>query len=198
MSVIVDRVIRSLCNDDRVLFYDDGAPLIEPFDEAQLQPASYDVLLGNVFLSVDKARLRPVDLGDQSTFADLYERVELRSGGCFSLSSKGFVLACTSERVSIPRDIVGRIEGKSSLARLGLVIEAAGYLDPGYQGSVTMELYNQLPVPIILRPGLPIAQLSFETTSSVPERIYGDERLGSHYQNSDETVGSRYGMRGAA
>jgi len=193
MSVLVDSLIRSMCNEDRSLFGIDGAPMIDPFNEAQLQPASYDVLLGDVFLSVDRARLRPVDLGSSSTFDDLYERVELRPGGCFSLSSKGFVLACTRERVNIPCDVVGRIEGKSSLARLGLVIEAAGYLDPNYQGSVTMELYNQLPVPIILRPDLPIAQLSFETASSVPDKLYGDERLGSHYQHSAEAVGSRYG-----
>jgi dCTP deaminase len=182
------------CGKDRKIFLGvDGAQMIEPFDESQLQPASYDVLLGSIFLVVDRARLRPVDLGDTSTFQNLYERVELHPGGCFQLSSKGFVLACTKEIVTIPSDVVGRIEGRSSLARLGLVIEAAGYLDPGYQGSVTMELYNQLPVPIILRPGLSIAQLSFETATSKPDKIYGDECLGSHYQNSLEVVGSRYG-----
>lgn len=198
MSVIVDRVIRSLCNDDRVLFYDDGLPLIEPFDEAQLQPSSYDVLLGNVFLSVDESHMKPVDMGDPSTFEDIYERHDVAPGGYYKLSSRGFVLACTAEVVNIPRDFVGILHGKSTRARQGLVIESAGFVDPGFKGQLTMEIFNQFPVPIYLRPGLKIAQISFQELSGYPDRVYGDDELGSHYQNSEGAVGPRQAMRRAA
>lgn len=168
--------------------------MIQPFDEDQLQPASYDVLLGNTFQEVNRTRLKPVDLRDPSTFEDLYKRVELTDGECYWLSSKGFVLACTRERVCIPPNVVGRIEGRSSLARLGLVMESAGYLDPGFHGRITLEIYNQLPVPVILWPGLSIAQISFETTSGRPDRLYGDPSLNSHYQDDEEATVSRYGL----
>lgn len=187
MSTLVDKEIRRLCKGP------DDVSMIRPFSPDQLQPASYDVCLGVSFKIVDKARLRPVDLGDPSTFQDLYTDVQLGEGETISISPKGFVLACTRERVAIPPCVVGRIEGKSSLARLGLVMESAGYLDCGFRGRITLEIYNQLPVPVVLRPGLPIAQLSFETTTGRPDRLYGDSSLNSHYQNDDEATGSRYG-----
>jgi dCTP deaminase len=194
MSVLVDRDIRLYCGQDRKLFLgDDGPSMISPFSEDQLQPASYDVLLGTVFLSVDETRLTPVDMGDPSSFEGLYVRHVVEPGGYYRLPSKGFVLACTEEFVSIPPDLVAILHGKSGVARLGQVIESAGFVDPYFRGRLTMELYNQLPVPIILRPGLPIAQLSFESTSGRPDYLYGDPKLGSHYQDSAEVIGSRYG-----
>lgn len=194
MSVLIDRDIRRHCGDERELFVGEGSrPMIDPFDEDQLQPASYDLLLGTVFLSIDESRLTPVDMGISSTYEDLYVRHEVERGGVYKLPAKGFVLACTDERVCISPDVVGILHGKSGIARIGQVIESAGFLDPGFEGKITMELYNQLPVPFLLRPGLPIAQVSFQAATGRPDRLYGDPRLNSHYQNDDEAVGSRYG-----
>lgn len=187
MSVLCDKDIRRLCEGR------DDVSMIRPFTVDQLQPASYDVCLGISFKKVDRTRLKPVDLANPSTFKDLYIPVDLKEGESMTISPKGFVLACTRERVAIPPTIVGRIEGKSSLARLGLVMESAGYLDCGFRGRITLEIYNQLPVPVIIHPGLSIAQLSFETTTGRPDRLYGDPSLGSHYQDDDEATGSRYG-----
>jgi len=187
VSVLVDKEIRRLCKGP------DDVTMIRPFDERRLQPASYDVCLGTSFKRVDKTRLRPVDLAEPHTFKDLYTDVQITDDESLTISPKGFVLACTMERVFIPPCVVGRIDGKSSLARLGLVIENAGYLDCGFRGRITLEIYNQLPVPIILHPGLSIAQLSFETTTGRPDRLYGNPELNSHYQDDDEATGSRYG-----
>lgn len=194
MSVLVDRAIRALCGDATVILgEEEGTPMISPFDEKQLQPASYDVLLGDVFLSIDESRLTPVDLGDPSTFEDLYVRHDCTEQGYYKLPAKGFVLAHTEEFVCIPPDVVGILHGKSSVARVGQVIESAGFVDPAFRGRLTMEIFNQLHVPIILRVGLPIAQLSFESTSGRPDHLYGDVELGSHYQGDEEVAGSRYG-----
>ncbi len=178
MSVLSDWEIR-----DRCVEHD----LVTPFLPELVQPASIDVRLGTTFQVVTGASLRPIDLGFPESFEDLYERVTVGIGEPISISPKGFVLGCTMERVKIPGDIVGRIEGRSSLARLGLIMESAGYLDPGFEGNVTLEIYNQMPVPVILRPGLSIAQISFDTMSRVPERLYSGK-----YQNDEGAVGSRY------
>lgn len=187
MSVYVDRDIRFLCDESTML-----EPLITPFSHDQLQPASYDVLLGHHFLAIDEDRMSPVDMGDPSTFDDLYVHHEVAPGGYYKLPSKGFVLACTQEHFCIPTDVVGILHGKSTRARLGLVIESAGFVDPGFRGQLTMEVYNQLPWPIFLRPGLSIAQVSFQMCTGRPERVYGDERINSHYQDSVGAVEPRY------
>jgi dCTP deaminase len=183
MSILVDHEIRSYC-----IEYDfHPEPMISPYLEDQLQPSSYDVKLGSVFQVVHRDHLKPVDLSDPSTFADLYHRQEIPEGQFFSLSPKGFVLGCTYEVVSIPPEIVSRVQGKSSLGRIGLIVETAGYIDPGFVGSLTLEIYNLLPVPIRLWPGMTIAQLSFEYTSSKPEKTYNGK-----YQGDIEATGSRY------
>lgn len=191
MSVLSDRDIRLYCSDEREMFLGaEALPLISPFDETLLQPASYDVRLSSSFLALKESHLSAVDLGCPSTFEDLYERHEAVSG-FYRLRAKGFVLACTEEVISVPQDLVGILHGKSTRARLGLVIESAGYIDPGYSGQLTMEIYNQLPVPIVLRTGQTIAQVSFQTLTGTPDSIYGDSRLGSHYQNSVGAIGPR-------
>jgi len=177
MSVLADWQIR-----DRCIEHD----LVSPFLPELVQPASIDVRLGTSFQVVSD-RLRPIDIASPDTFEDLYEHVTVGLGDPISISPKGFVLGCTLERVKIPSNLVGRIEGKSSLARLGLIMESAGYLDPGFEGNVTLEIYNQMPVSIILRPGLSIAQLSFDTMSANPIETYAGK-----YQHDEGAVGSRY------
>jgi dCTP deaminase len=105
-----------------------------------------------------------------------------------------FCLGSTLERVELPADIVARIEGRSSLGRLGLIVHAtAGFCDPGWQGTLTLELNNLTRVPIRLYAGLPIAQLSFMTLDAPAARPYGHEQLGSHYQGQEQATESRYG-----
>src|ERR671923_281211 len=119
-------------------------------------------------------------------------------GGTFVIHPGEFCLGRTEEWVELPDDVVARIEGKSSLGRLGLVVHAtAGFCDPGWKGTLTLELANFNSVPIILRPGLPIAQLSFMTLDRPAERPYGHPELGSHYHGQVEATESRYeGARG--
>jgi dCTP deaminase len=105
-----------------------------------------------------------------------------------------FCLGRTLEWVELPDDIVARIEGKSSLGRLGLIVHAtAGFCDPGWKGTLTLELNNLTRVPIVLAPGKPIAQLSFMTLDRPALRPYGSEGLGSHYQGQRAATASRYG-----
>lgn len=191
MSILSDRDIRLYCGTDREIFLGaEAPPLISPYYEDFLQPASYDVRLSNSFMSINENYLSPVDLGDSRTFEDLYVHHEI-TNGYYKLPAKGFVLARTEETINVPSDLVGILHGKSTRARLGLVIENAGFVDPGFSGQLTMEIYNQLPIPIYLRPGQTIAQVSFQTLTGSPDNIYGDTVLGSHYQNSVGVVGPR-------
>lgn len=188
MSTLADHQIRELCL---------KRGLIEPFDEALLQPASYDVRLGDRFMVVDADRRwappRPVDMADPSTLVDLYTEFTVGSEG-YELAPHAFVLAHTVEVVWVPPELVAQVSGKSSIARIGLTVESAGYIDPGYRGTITLEVANLSPVPIVMRPGMPIAQFSFQALDAVPELLYGSPSLGSHYQGATSVVGSRYGV----
>lgn len=190
---LVDHQIREACRSRSC-----RDPLIMPFDEKQLQPSSYDVLLGDRFMVIDRDRRwstpRPVDLGDPSTMVDLYTEFVVPRGGFYELPPGGFVLGHTIEILDVPSNMAAHVQGKSSIARLGIAIEAAGFIDPGYKGSITLEILNMAPVPFLLRPGLPIAQFSFQMLDEEPERPYGHPELGSHYSGSNAVVGSRYGQ----
>lgn len=205
MTVIPDHEIEERCRIWDIRRYVDGIePLIEPFDGAQLQPASYDVLLADkVLIPTERsgsmiinnptadAASRAVDLREPLP-EQLYREQDITDG--FLLFPGQFVLSSTLERVSIPVDMVGRIEGKSSIGRLGMTAHiTAGYLDPGFRGNVTLEIANFFTRPIRLWPGVRIAQLGFEMMSSACERPYGSEGLGSHYQDAKGVEGTRYG-----
>ena len=122
------------------------------------------------------------------------ERVSVEEGKPFILHPGEFVLGTTLERLTLPDDIVARIEGKSSLGRLGLLIHAtAGFVDPGWSnGQITLELSNVAPLPIRLWPGMKIAQLSFMRMDAPAERPYGHPELGSKYQGQKGPTPSRY------
>jgi dCTP deaminase len=125
---------------------------------------------------------------------NLTEEVRVRSGDSFVIHPGEFCLGRTLEWVELPNDIVARIEGKSTLGRLGLIVHAtAGFCDPGWKGTLTLELHNLTRVPIKLYPGLLIAQLSFMTLDAPAVRPYGSPELGSHYQGQREATPSRYG-----
>jgi len=121
------------------------------------------------------------------------EHVQIEDTASFVIHPGEFVLGSTVEWVELPDDIVARIEGKSSLGRLGLIVHAtAGFVDPGFSGTLTLEITNLTRVPIILWPGKPIAQLSFMALDQAAERPYGHPDLGSHYHGQLEATESRY------
>jgi dCTP deaminase len=183
-SVLSDATIRELIESGRIV--------IDPFDPSMIQPASVDIRLGNSFRVFHNHRIQSIDLGDPPR--DLTEHVEIDvADGTFVIHPGEFVLGTTQEYVEIPEDIVCRIEGKSSIGRLGLVVHAtAGFVDPGFQGTLTLEIANFNSVPIVLRPGLFICQLSFMALDRAAERPYGHPELGSHYHGQREATESRY------
>ena len=155
---------------------------IDPFDPARIQPASYDVALGHqfrVFKHTRHSQIDPADIPDDLT--------ELVSTSRFILHPGEFVLAVTRERITLHERVVARLEGKSSLGRIGLVIHStAGWIDPGFEGTVTMEISSNSRLPILLRPGMLIGQLAFMLLSSPCLKPYGSDGLGSKYQGQVE------------
>src|SRR5213075_749753 len=170
---------------------EEGHIRVEPWDPALVQPASIDLRLGTSFRVFHNHRAAAIDLNDPPR--DLTEHIEIDEERPFVIHPGEFVLGRTLEQVAIPDDIVCRIEGKSSLGRLGLVVHAtAGFVDPGFKGTLTLEIANFNSVPIVLRPRLPICQLSFMTLDRPAERPYGHPELGSHYYGQVEATESRY------
>ena len=182
-SVLSDGTIRRLVEDGRIK--------IEPWDPVRIQPASVDLRLGDSFRVFNNHKVTAIDLRQPPE--NLTEEVIVPEGEAFVIHPGEFCLARTLEWVEIPDDIVARIEGKSSLGRLGLIVHAtAGFCDPGWKGTLTLELNNLTRIPIKLWPGLLIAQLSFMTLDSAAERPYGSDGLGSHYQGQRAATASRY------
>jgi dCTP deaminase len=172
-----------------------GPFIVEPFDRSAVQPASIDLHLADTFLvpPLTPWNTEPIDaaihLGDRSTIPK-YESVVTQT---YTLHQGQLILGSTVEKVKIPADLVGSIEGRSSLARLGLFIHVtAGYIDPGFEGKITLEIYNVNPRPIILRPGVRICQMALSKLSGIAVRPYGSEGLGSHYQNQETVTGSKF------
>jgi dCTP deaminase len=183
-SVLSDATIMRLVREGRIR--------IDPWDEGLVQPASVDVRLGDSFRVFHNHRASVIDLHDPP--AGLTEEVRVAPDEPFVIHPGEFCLGRTLEALELPDDIVSRIEGKSSLGRLGLIVHAtAGWVDPGWKGTLTLELNNLTRVPIRLYSGLPIAQLSFLALDAPALRPYGHEQLGSHYQGQVEATESRYG-----
>jgi dCTP deaminase len=182
-AVLSDGTIRRLAGEGRIR--------IEPWDPAMVQPASVDLKLGSSFRVFHNHRLPAIDLAEPPR--NVTELVKVEEGGSFVIHPGEFVLGTTVEWVEMPEDLVARIEGKSSLGRLGLIVHAtAGFVDPGFRGSLTLEITNLTRVPIVLWPGKPIAQLSFMALDRPAERPYGHPELGSHYHGQTEATESRY------
>jgi dCTP deaminase len=182
----------SVLSDGTILDYvQSGRIRIDPWDPKMVQPASVDLRLGDSFRVFHNHRATAIDLRDPP--ANLTEEVVVPPGEPFVIHPGEFCLGRTLEWVQIPHDIVARIEGKSSLGRLGLIVHAtAGFCDPGFEGTLTLELNNLTRVPIRLYPDLPIAQLSFMTLDRPAQRPYGSPGLGSHYQGQRAATESRY------
>jgi dCTP deaminase len=167
-----------------------GRLVIEPFDAAAVQPASVDLKLGGEFRVFRNYRLPYID--PKQEMPDLTELEVLEGEKPFILHPGEFALAVTVERVSIPDDLVGRLDGKSSLGRLGLIVHStAGYVDPGFDGRLTLELTNIINLPILLYQGMPVSQISFNRLTSPAESPYG-KGAGSKYQGQTGPEPSRY------
>jgi dCTP deaminase len=158
-----------------------GRVVLEPFDESMVQPSSVDVRMDKYFRVFENHRYPHIDPAEEQT--ELTRLVEPEPGEPFILHPGEFVLASTYEVVTLPDDIAGRLEGKSSLGRLGLLTHStAGFIDPGFSGHVTLELSNVATLPIKLWPGMKIGQLCLFRLSSPAEHPYGSAQYGSRYQ----------------
>ena len=168
-----------------------GRILIEPLDPACIQPSSVDIHVDRYFRVFRNHTHRVIDVKENQE--DLTELVELAEDDCFMLHPGEFVLGSTAERLGIPDDLVARIEGKSSLGRLGLLIHStAGFIDPGFHGHITLELSNVATLPITLYPGMKIGQISFLRMTTPADRPYGSSGTGSKYQGQRGPTPSRY------
>jgi dCTP deaminase len=180
--VLSDRTIRRLLEEGRIQ--------IEPYDESLLQPSSVDVRVDRYFRVFHNARYPYIDVREPQE--DLTELVQVDSEP-FILHPGEFVLGSTLERIRLPDDLVARLEGKSSLGRLGLLIHStAGFIDPGWDGHVTLELSNVANLPITIYHGMKIGQLSFVQLTEPAEAPYGSGGLGSKYQGQKGPTPSRY------
>jgi len=181
--VLSDATIRRLVADGRI-----G---IEPYEESLLQPSSVDVRVDRYFRVFRNNRYPFIDVKAEQE--ELTELVEIDPETPFILHPGEFVLGSTLERVRLPDDLVARLEGKSSLGRLGLLIHStAGFIDPGWDGHVTLELSNVANLPITIYVGMKIGQLSFMELTEPSERPYGSDALGSKYQGQKGPTASRY------
>jgi dCTP deaminase len=194
MSVLSDHDIAAALSAGRVR--------VDPYDPADLQPSSIDLHLDRSFRVFRNNRYPYIDV--RSPQPDLTELLNVADDEPFVLHPGEFVLGQTIEWVELPNDLVARLEGKSSLGRLGLLIHStAGYVDPGWKGKLTLELSNVAKLPIALHFGMKIGQISFFAMSSPVDRPYGSAGLGSKYQGQSEPTASAYfedfrdGRRGA-
>ena len=164
---------------------------VEPLAEGAIQPSSVDLRLDRFFRVFRNHTLGCIDV--KRDLGALTDAVEIDADGVFILHPGEFVLGCTLETVTLPDDLVGRLEGKSSLGRLGLLIHStAGFVDAGWQGQLTLELSNVANLPITLYPGMKIGQVSFIAMSTPADNPYGSRAVRSKYQGQVGPVPSRY------
>jgi dCTP deaminase len=183
VSVLSDRDIRSAL--------EGGVIRIEPYDAEDLQPSSVDLHLDRSFRVFRNNRYPYIDV--RAPQPDLTELLTVADDEQFILHPGEFVLGQTLEWVELPNDLVARLEGKSSLGRLGLLIHStAGYVDPGWKGNLTLELSNVANLPIALYHGMRIGQISFFRMTSTVDRPYGSPELRSRYQGQREPTASAF------
>ena len=166
-----------------------GRIVMTPYDENLVQPASIDIRLDGRFRVFRNYKYSCID--PKAVQHDLTELVEVGDES-FIIHPGEFILGNTVERIKLGDDLVGRVEGKSSLGRLGLIIHAtAGYIDPGFEGNITLELSNVANLPIRLYPGMKVGQISFFAMSTPADRPYGHPELGSKYKGQTAPTASR-------
>jgi len=180
--ILSDRDIKAAVEEGRIE--------IDPFESANIQPSSVDLRVDNIF-RVFENHLYPF-IDPRTAQPDLTQERSVPQDGRFILHPGRFVLGATFERIRLADDIVARLEGKSSLGRIGLLIHStAGFVDPGFNGYLTLELANVANLPIAIYPGMLIGQISFYRLSSPAEHPYGSDRAGSKYQGQRGPTASR-------
>ena len=180
--VLSDRTIREELAKGRIV--------VEPLGEGCIQPASIDVHLDRQILVFRNSRRPFIDIRED--MSDLTELEEIEDHRPFMLHPGEFVLGSTLEHIELPDDLVARLEGKSSLGRLGLLIHStAGYVDPGWKGHLTLELSNVSNLPITLYYNMRIGQISYLRLTSPAENLYGSDELGSKYQGQKSPTASK-------
>jgi dCTP deaminase len=181
--VLSDRTLRTEIEAGRIE--------IDPYDPSMIQPSSIDVRVDRKFRVFHNARHPFIDV--RQPMEDLTELVEAEGDRAFILHPGEFVLGQTLERVTLPDDLVARLEGKSSLGRLGLLIHStAGFVDAGFSGNLTLELSNVANLPITIYHGMPIGQMSFMRMDGPVETPYGSKETSSKYQGQAEPTPSRF------
>jgi dCTP deaminase len=183
LVILSDRTIRQELATGRIE--------IDPLDEGSIQPSSVDLHVDRYFRVFRNHSMRVIDVKENQE--DLTELVQIGEEEAFILHPGEFVLGSTAERVRLPDDLVARLEGKSSLGRLGLLIHStAGFVDAGWDGHLTLELSNVANLPITLYPGMKIGQISFLRMTTAADRSYGSAAVGSKYQGQRGPTPSRY------
>ena len=181
--VLSDRTIRAEVEAGRLVF--------DPYDPSLVQPSSVDVRVDRSFRVFHNSRHPYIDV--RQPMEDLTELVSVKGDEPFVLHPGEFVLGQTLEHVTLPDDLVARLEGKSSLGRMGLLIHStAGFIDPGWSGNLTLELSNVANLPITIYHGMPIGQISFMRMDAPVETSYGSDEAGSKYQGQTEPTPSRF------
>jgi dCTP deaminase len=168
-----------------------GRIRVEPLTEGAIQPSSIDLRLGDKIRVFRNNHISHIDVRVDT--ASLTEVVQLEADKPFFLQPGEFALGVTHELIGVPDDLVARLDGKSSLGRLGLIIHAtAGFVDPGWVGRLTLELMNLAALPITLWAGMKIGQLSFMQMTTPVDHPYGGGQLSSKYQGDTDPTPSRY------
>jgi dCTP deaminase len=181
--VLSDRTIKAEISAGRIT--------IDPYDEGLVQPSSVDVRVDRKFRVFHNARYPFIDV--RQPMEGLTELVEIDAEEPFILHPGEFVLGQTLESIALPDDIVARLEGKSSLGRLGLLIHStAGFVDPSFEGNLTLELSNVANLPITIYHRMPIGQISFMRMDGPVEMPYGAAEARSKYQGQAEPTPSRF------
>ena len=189
MAILSDKDIKRLL--------DEGHISIDPLDdyEKQIQPSSVDLRIGDEFKVFRVIRTPYIDPKDDEEVASYMESFKVPDGEAFIIHPNEFALATTKECVKLPDDIVARVEGRSSMGRLGVTMHVtAGYIDPGFEGKITLEISNIGAMPVALYPGQRVCQVVFETMTSPSEIPYGHPSRNSKYMGQERPESSRIKM----
>lgn len=183
-----------LSDQDIIKYLDEGKITIDPLEDQarQIQPSSVDLRIGNEFKGFRIVRKPCIDPLDKSDLESYMESFHLEQGEAFIIHPGEFALATTYEAVKLPDDLVARVEGRSSMGRLGITMHVtAGYIDPGFQGKITLEISNIGKMPVALYTGQRVCQIVFETMTSPSLRPYGHPERDSKYMGQDRPVTSK-------
>ena len=185
MAILSDKTIKD--------YLEEGKIVIDPLkDEQQIQPSSVDMRLGDEFKVFKVIRKPYIDPKDEEDIAEYMESSTVPEGEAFIIHPNEFALATTQEYVKVPDDLVARVEGRSSMGRLGVTMHVtAGYVDPGFEGRITLEISNIGAMPVALYPGQRVCQLVFETMTTPAELPYGHPKRNSKYMNQLKPESSR-------